>query len=150
MKVSAILVTALLAAATCQAAVYPGPEMREKNWPRSCVWSSTATALNVAGHPQGAAFVRKYCRGGVDLRQLAPTLRGFGLTIRTNFSGDASFLETTNCAIIHYGYKHAVLFCGFEGEKAIISDPNRKSLQSVAKSTFIRKWKIKGRAVALD
>lgn len=150
MKITAILIALLLAVATCQAAVYPTSEMRERNWPRSCAWSSAATALNMAGRPQGAAYVRKYCRGGVSLQRLATTLQGFGLTVRTTYRGDASFLETTNCAIIDFGYRHAVLFCGFEGEMAIISDPNRRSLQAVEKSAFIRRWKSGGRAVALD
>lgn len=152
---TAILIALLLAVATCQAAVYPTPEMREKNWPRSCAWSSVATALNMAGHPQGAACVRKYCRGGVTLQRLAATLEGFGLTVRTTFRGGASFFETTNCAIIDFGptraTRHAVVFCGYEGDVAIISDPNKRSLQAFTKSSFIRHWKKSGgRAVALD
>lgn len=150
-----ILAALLFAVSTCQAAVYPTPEMRERNWPDSCVWSATATALNMAGRPQGAAHVRKYYRGGASLQRLATTLQGFGLTVRTTYSGDASFLETTNCAIIDFGptrkTRHAVVFCGYEGNTVIISDPNGRSLQAFTKSSFIRHWeKSGGRAVALD
>lgn len=155
MKIPAMLAAIILAVATCHAAVYPTPEMRERNWPRSCAWASAATALNMAGRPQGAAHVRKYYRGGATLQRLAVTLQGFGITVRATFRGDSSFLETTNCAIIDFGptrdTRHAVVFCGYEGNVAIISDPNRRSLQSFAKAEFLRFWKhCGGRAVALD
>lgn len=154
-KICLFIVLALvLGTAPTQADVWT-PEMLQRNWTRSCAWASTVTALRMIDRPEGAEFVRSNYRGGVNLQNLASTLTGFGLKVRTTFRGDPDLLERTNCAIIDFGptrdTRHAVVFCGYWNGKAVIADPNRRRLEMCDKSLFVKYWKrCGGRAVAID
>lgn len=145
---------ALLLCAHVALADYPSPSMREKNYGRggSCAYAAATTMLRVEGYPQSASIVRKNFRHGVSIQKLAYVLHERGFNVRANFHGDVRFLEMYDTAVIDFGEKHAVLFCGFysNGQYAVISDPNHKSLDIFTKADFVRKWQRgRGRAVAI-
>ena len=155
MRRLAPILLSLLLVASCHAANIPTPEMRQPNYSGgSCAHASMVTLLRMHDRPQGAEWWRAHYRGAQSHQALAAKAKAAGLAVRSTFSGDAAFLETVDGAVIDWlgkrGGRHAVVFCGYRGGVAIISDPNETKLRCYPKEAFVRYWqRCGGRAVAL-
>lgn len=122
----------------------PTTDQQHRNYGGSCGWASLATGLETKGLPRSAAFVRANYRGEFYFSRGVKAIRGFGLEAEVTYRGDAAILEGADCAIVNFGRRHAVLFCGYWRGKAVIYNPNRKRVEMCDKASFIRKWKQSG------
>jgi len=72
--------------------------------------------------------VRKDCgvsRDGSSAKNLLKAARNYGMTAK-GYRCDTSSLEQMEVpCILHWGFNHFVVFCGFDKEKAVINDPAR-------------------------
>ncbi len=76
--------------------------------------------------------VRKDCgvsRDGSSAKNLLKAARNYGMTAK-GYRCDTSALSTlqTPC-ILHWGFNHFVVFCGFHRDKAVINDPARGTIR---------------------
>ena len=64
-------------------------------------------------------------RDGSSAKNILKAARNYGMTAK-GFRCDTSVLDTmeTPC-ILHWGFNHFVVFCGFHKDKAVINDPAR-------------------------
>ncbi len=64
-------------------------------------------------------------RDGSSAKNLLKAARNYGMTAK-GFRCDTSMLETMEIpCILHWGFNHFVVFCGFDKDKAVINDPAR-------------------------
>ena len=72
--------------------------------------------------------VRKDCgvsRDGSSAKNLLKAARNYGMTAK-GYRCDTSMLsEMQTPCILHWGFNHFVVFCGFQKDKAVINDPAR-------------------------
>lgn len=123
----------------------PTTDQQHRNWGGgSCGWASLATGLETKGLPRTAAFVRANYRGEFYFSRGLKAIRGFGLEAEVTYRGNAAILENADCAIVNFGRRHGVLFCGYWQGKAVIYNPNRKIVEMCDKASFISKWKRSG------
>lgn len=121
----------------------------------SCNHASMQQVLRWQGLHEIADWWRKTYSGGESAEGLARKAEKKGLAFAATFSGDVEFLEwasrTRRGAAIHYFPNHAVTFCGFAGETAILLDNNRTGVYiRVPKATFIARWRgYGGRAITV-
>lgn len=150
-----ILLAFTLLIGTAQAAI-PSVDVVVGNYGSSCAHASWGTVLNIHERPLGAAWWRVHHRGPFSLQALHRASVRVGLPVVSTFSGDANFLERNSSAVVdwrgRFGGRHAVVFRGYRGNIAIISDPNEPSrLRAYRKAEFLRYWQwCGGRAVALQ
>ena len=76
--------------------------------------------------------VRKDCgvsRDGSSAKNLLKAARNYGMTAK-GYRCDTSMLETMDVpCILHWGFNHFVVFCGFHKGQAIINDPARGTVK---------------------
>ena len=64
-------------------------------------------------------------RDGSSAKNLLKAARNYGMTAK-GYRCDTSMLETMEIpCILHWGFNHFVVFCGFDKDKAVINDPAR-------------------------
>ncbi len=64
-------------------------------------------------------------RDGSSAKNILKAARNYGMTAK-GFRCDTSMLETMEIpCILHWGFNHFVVFCGFDKDKAVINDPAR-------------------------
>ena len=64
-------------------------------------------------------------RDGSSAKNLLKAARNYGMTAK-GYRCDTSMLETMDIpCILHWGFNHFVVFCGFDKDKAVINDPAR-------------------------
>ncbi len=93
-----------------------------------CGAASLSMILAYHGKWMPLEQVRKDCgvsRDGSSAKNLLKAARNYGMTAK-GYRCDTSILETMNLpCILHWGFNHFVVFCGFHKGQAIINDPAR-------------------------
>lgn len=123
------------------------PSMRERNYSGgSCVHASMEMCLRWQGFEELADWWRQKYHGGEHASGLISKAEAAGLKFAATTNGDANFLEwasrTRRGAVIFYKPSHSIVFCGYDGETAVLLDNNAISdFEKVPKATFVQRWK---------
>ena len=121
--------------------------LRQKNYAGgSCIHASLISVMRWQEMGQIASWWREHYWGAEDVPGLAQRAAKLNLRYAYTASGDPKFLEwcsaTRRGAAIHYYPAHAVTFCGYQRDQAILLDNNRvDQLIRVPKGEFIKRWK---------
>ncbi len=123
------------------------PSMRERNYSGgSCVHASMEMCLRWQGFEELADWWRQKYHGGEHASGLISKAEAAGLRFAATTNGDANFLEwasrTRRGAVIFYKPSHSIVFCGYDGETAVLLDNNAiGDFERVPKATFVQRWK---------
>ena len=122
-------------------------ELRERNYGGgSCFHAGTIAVLRHQNLHKIADYWRANFSGGASVGTIASIAEKIGLRYAYTNIGDPKFLEwvsrTRRGASITYYSNHAILFCGYIGDTAILMDNNRVEKEiKVPKAEFIRNWR---------
>ncbi|MBQ8202053.1 MAG: NHLP family bacteriocin export ABC transporter peptidase/permease/ATPase subunit [Clostridia bacterium] len=76
--------------------------------------------------------VRKDCgvsRDGSSAKNLLKAARNYGMTAKGYRCDTSSLYQLQTPCILHWGFNHFVVFCGFHKDKAVINDPARGTVR---------------------
>ena len=123
----------------------------EHNWrgrhgSGSCAWASLITALRWQGQDNMAAHVKSRYDSGATWRDLKSASDTLDLKYTYTARGDSRLLEwasqTKRAGVVFYKPQHAVTFVGFDGNDAVIIDPNHpQRKERIDKQAFINNWR---------
>ncbi|HUU23463.1 MAG TPA: hypothetical protein VM389_13105 [Phycisphaerae bacterium] len=112
----------------------------------SCNHAAFAQVLVWQKQPDLAKWWTATYSGGEDAEGLGQKADKKGLRFAATYDGDVEFLEwcsrTRRGAAIHYYDNHAITFCGFAGDVAIVLNNNNTSNYTrIPKAEFIARWR---------
>jgi hypothetical protein len=116
----------------------------------SCLHAAFQDVLRWQHQERLAAYWRSNYGGGAGIEDIAGICNRLGLQFAYTTGGDAAFLEwasrTRRGAAIYWGGgAHAITFCGFVGNEAVVVDnnsPNR--VQRMSRERFLSQWRASG------
>jgi hypothetical protein len=120
---------------------------RQRNYGRSCVWSSTISMLRAMGDTRHADWLRRNRIGGAGPGSLNAAFRQMGVPYAYTVDGDVGLLDWAlkhNRAVgIGYGAYHAQLLIGHSGGNAIILNnfSNGTKVYRVPWNEFLARWR---------
>lgn len=128
--------------------IQPPKEIRQANYGPSCAHAATITMLNWQEQPEMGAWWRQSYRGGETFYGLSSKAIYAKLDYAILRNGKLGILEyataTRRGAVIDWGGRHAVFFCGFLGDTASIVNPNTSRIHTFEKNAFIAYWRRSG------
>lgn len=116
----------------------------------SCLWAAFQDVLAWQNREQDATYCRQNCAGGAGVTDVTAVCDRRGLDYACTTSGDADFLEWASetrrgAAIYWHGGAHAITFCGFVGNKAVIIDNNSPGKEQwLGRGEFLSEWRAAG------
>jgi hypothetical protein len=121
--------------------------MRHTNYSGgSCLWAAFQDVLSWQHHESEAAWVRQNYSGAAGVSAAAAVCDKLNLDYAMTTTGDVAFLEwcsrTRRGAAIHWqGGAHAITFCGFVGDTAVLIDNNNPAHeQRIPRQQFLSEW----------
>lgn len=127
-------------------------ELRQANYRSgSCVHAAMVSVLRWQNLPQVAEWWRRNYGGGETLGGLVAKAEAYPLDYAYTGGGDESLLQwcsdTRRGAVIFYGYRHSIAFCGFVTDRggkewAVLMDNNSPSTYDwVERQAFVSEWR---------
>jgi hypothetical protein len=141
---------------TVCAAVDLPAAMRAHNWGGgSCTYAAFCDVLRWQGHEREAAYVRTHFAGAAGVAEIVAVADRLQLDFAYTASGEVAFLDwvskTRRAAVIFWrgqdgaAAAHAITFCGFAGDQAIVVDNNSPNKQrKMPRAAFLAEWQRNG------
>lgn len=126
-------------------------KMRTSNWGGgSCLHAAFCDLLKWQGYDAEAAEWRRTYAGAAGIGDIARIANGLNLDFAYTDSGDEAFLDWASrtrrgAAVYCHGGRHAITFCGYVGDEAVVVDNNyTDKMQRRPKAEFLREWHAAG------
>ena len=124
--------------------------MSGKPWHKtgSCLHAAVQDLLRWQGLDSHAEYWRQHFGGAASLQTVVDIADQLGLKHAQTDAGDEAFLDHVTAkrlgAAIYWMVDepgdHAIVFCGFEGDEAVLLGVNRPVTSVMPKTEFLRRW----------
>jgi CheY-like chemotaxis protein len=123
-------------------------EMRQHNWGSgSCMYAAFIPLLRWGGREDAAAWVRHSFEGDAGILRIAAIMSDLGIACEFTTDGDEAFLQWASdrrlgAAIYWSDGWHAITFCGFVGQRAVLIDDNfPERAFTMDRREFLKQWR---------